>query len=305
MRFDWAFVLVLPLSAHTISMSHGLARVEGSTLVYELRMPEYELAHISNPEQTLLSEIHFYSGGVEGRSVERTCRNDGAFGAFVCDVVYRFPGIIDKLTVECRLARVTVPNHIHLMRAVKGAYSDQAIFDSSTESAELRFRAPTRFETVIKNAAAGVHRAATTIPGLLFLVALAIAARTGLEFLAVVAAFLGGQAISCAVLPHVSFDPSPQFILIAMVLAIGYLLVEIIFLPDGRNRWVVCGILGIFHGMYYALFLREGEYNAVQVLAGVFTVECFASTLAYVLWSRIVQPGYSKLLAVRRARSAH
>src|SRR5690242_5005732 len=100
MKLWCALLLITPLSAHSISMSHGMARVEGSTVVYQLRMPEYELAHISDPERTFFSAIQFFSGGVEGKLVQRACRSDPGFGAFICDAVYQFPRPIDTLTVN-------------------------------------------------------------------------------------------------------------------------------------------------------------------------------------------------------------
>ena len=77
----------------------------------------------------------------------------------------------------------------------------------------------------------------------------------------------------------------------------GYLLVEIVFLPDGSGRWLVCGVLGLFHGLYYALLMREGGFSVGYVLAGVFLVEAGASTICYVVWSRIRNP-------IRRLSSA-
>jgi hypothetical protein len=289
MKLGWALLLALPAAAHTISMSHGVAQIEGSRLMYQLRIPAYELSHIQNPEQTLFSEIHFFSNGLEGRLLERSCRNEPDMAAFVCSATYEFPRPIDTLTVNCGLARVTVPNHIHLLRAIKGNHIDQAIFDNNTIAADLHFRPPTPFETAIRNIAAGVHRAATSFAGLVFLIVLALAARTAKEFAAVMAAFLAGQAISCAILPHIRFDPSPQFIVIAMLTTTAYLLVEIVFLREGSGRWLVCGVLGLFHGLYYALLLREGEYNAVYVLAGVFAVETLAAGIAYVLLSHLTR----------------
>jgi len=290
MRLCWALLLVVPASAHTISMSHGVLRVDGSVAVYQLRMPQYEMTHITNPEQTLFSAIRFSSAGVDGKAVQRSCHNDPGFQAFICDAVYQFPKPIDSLEIRCEFARVTVPNHIHLLRAVKGSQSDQAVFDDNIETAELRFRPPTHFEAAIKNVVAGVIRAATSLLALVFLAGLAVAARSWREFGSILIAFFAGQAISCALLPNIRFDPSPRFIEIAMLLTIGYLVVEIIFLPDGSGRWLVCGVLGLFHGLYYALLMREGGFNPPYVLGGVFLVEAVASTACYLLWRRVERP---------------
>ena len=41
--------------AHVVSMSSGELHVEGRMGSYELRIPMYEVAHVSNPETALLA----------------------------------------------------------------------------------------------------------------------------------------------------------------------------------------------------------------------------------------------------------
>jgi hypothetical protein len=101
------------------------------------------------------------------------------------------------------------------------------------------------------------------------------------------------------------FDPSPQFIVIAMALTIAYFLVEIYFLPDGQGRWMVAGVLGLFHGMYYALLLREGEYNPAYVLVGVSGFDFVAAGVVYAIWTRTGRPVLSKVWSRNRAAAAH
>jgi hypothetical protein len=66
-----------------------------------------------------------------------------------------------------------------------------------------------------------------------------------------------------------------------MGLTVAYLAVEILFLPAASSRWAVAGALGVFHGMYFALFIRSSEYRAAYVLAGVALVEI---ALVVLLW---------------------
>ena len=60
----WLLVSALPLTAHMVSMSTGDLKVEGARASYELRMPMYEVAHVHEPEHTLLDHVRFQSGGV-------------------------------------------------------------------------------------------------------------------------------------------------------------------------------------------------------------------------------------------------
>ena len=67
-------LLTWPLAAHVMSMSSGDLAILGAQAHYELRMPLYEVAHVSNPERTLLQHIRF-SGA---RMVRSECRADAA-----------------------------------------------------------------------------------------------------------------------------------------------------------------------------------------------------------------------------------
>jgi hypothetical protein len=159
------------------------------------------------------------------------------------------------------------------------------MFDVSFEKAELRFRPPTALETAIKEILAGMLRAASAVAGLLFLFALALASRSWRELGLLTVAFLIGEGVACLI----RWDPSPRFIEAAMGLTVAYLAVEILFLPTAGKRWVVAGALGIFHGMYFAYFIRSSEYRAAYVLAGVAVAEVTLLLILWLLTQRITQ----------------
>ena len=134
----------VPALAHMVSMSSGELQVNGSHAHYELRMPSYELVHMQDPKRTLLNNIHFRSGIVEGKISNETCTDYKE--TYLCEADYEFPSPVDAVEVDCMFARVTVPNHVHLLHASKGEKGDQAVFDFTYTTAELRFRPPTEFE---------------------------------------------------------------------------------------------------------------------------------------------------------------
>ncbi len=279
---------ISPLAAHTISMSTGELRLEGNHATYELRMPSYELVHMRNPEQILFDNIRFDTGKLTGK----TCENSGAY--LTCKATYEFPRAMDSIEIECRFAKVTVPNHIHLLHAYLGDKSDQAIFDYTVEKADLRFRPPTAFETAVKESVEGILRAATSIPGLLFLLALALAARTWTEMGLLTLAFATGEIAACIAMPLLKLNPSTRFIEAALGLTIAYLAVEVLFLPAAGNRWAVAAVLGLFHGLYFAIFLQDSEYQAKYVLGGVIGLELIALTVLSFLMRKI-QPAHRYL----------
>lgn len=287
----WAAVfLALPAFAHTISMSTGDLRIDGSRAVYQLRMPAYELVHMQEPERTLFEHIHFSANGHDAALVTKSCHDSPADAMFVCDAAYDFGAPVETFQAECQLARVTVPNHVHILRAYlagKGGQADktdQAVFDATFEKADVRFRPPTQFEIAVKDIAAGVIRATGTLAGLLFLIALAFASRSLRELAQLAAAFAAGEIAACAVLPHIRFDPSSRFVEAAMALTVAYLAVEILFLPNAGARSIVCGVLGLFHGLYFALFLRNADFHIAYFLAGALALEL---SLLAILWAAL------------------
>jgi HupE / UreJ protein len=261
--------------------------VEGTRASYELRMPMYEVAHVNQPGHTLLDHVRFESNGVWGKPSGQTCRQDQ--DTYICTAEYEFPAPIETVQVDCTLASVTVPNHVHLLRAYRGDKSDQAVFDISYTQAELRFRPPTAFETAIREISAGFMRAAGGLAPLLFLVSLVLAARSGRELVALTASFFAAEALACAIAPRVTFSLSPRFIEAAAALTIAYLAFEIILLPQSSMRWLVVAVLGLFHGAYFAAFLTESGYHLATFLTGVVICELLLIGLFAFLLDRLVR----------------
>ncbi len=288
-RLWWLVGLVgpLPLAAHMVSMSTGELKVDGRRAHYELRIPTYEVAHVREPEHTLLDHIRFRSGGVWAKPTGESCGDQQ--GTYVCTADYEFPAPVESLEVECTLASVTVPNHVHLLRAYRGDKTDQAVFDLSFTSAEIRFRPPTAWETAVQELAAGFMRAVGGLAPLLFLAGLVLAARSRRELATLTVSFLAAQSLACAITPRITFPLSPRFIEAAAALTIAYLAFEIILLPNSGMRWLVVGVLGLFHGAYFSMFLAESGYHAVTFLCGVAVAELLLIAVFAFVLGRLVR----------------
>ena len=283
----WLFLLPVTLAAHMVSMSTGELRIAGDTASYELRMPAYEAAHVKNPETTLLQSIRFRSRGVLGVSTGAACSL--RLETLVCTALYRFPKPVDEIEVDCSFPSVTVPNHVHLLRAYLDGKSDQAVFDASFPTAVLRFRPPQPWEILLRECGAGFSRAIGGLASLLFLFALAIAARSWPELGSLVAALVAGEIAACALLPRLSFVLSPRFIEAAAALTIAYLAFEVALLPRSGQRWLVVALLGLFHGAYFSLFLSTSGYRLPGFLAGVTVAQALAAALLFPLLHGIVR----------------
>jgi len=289
MTSGWIGLLLVavPLSAHMVSLSTGELKVEGNHARYELRIPMYEVAHVNQPEHTLLDHIRFKSGGVWGARSAESCSDQQ--GTYICTADYQFPAPVEELEVDCTFASITVPNHVHLLRAYLGDKTDQAVFDLSFTTAEIRFRPPTAFETASKEIAAGFMRAAGGLAPLLFLASLALAARSRRELIALTASFLAAETLACLLAPHIAVPLSPRFIEAAAALTIAYLAFEIILLPASGFRWLVVGVLGLVHGTYFSVFLAESGYQALPFLGGVAVAELMLIAIFALALVRLVR----------------
>jgi hypothetical protein len=277
------------LMAHMMSMSTGDFAIQGDRAHYELRMPLYEIAHVKDPDRSLFQHIRFSSGGAEARLMTKACRESAADGVYICAADYQFVAPVDKLDVECTFHSVTVPNHVHLLRAENGGKRDQAFFDFSFSRATLRFAPPGAAELVATQAWAGAARAIGGITQILFLAALVLAARTRRELAALSGMFLAGQFLSAWIVPLTAWQPAPRFVEAAAALTIAYLAVEILILPQAGSRWLIAGILGAFHGLYFELFLRNTGYAPVWVLAGAAVAELALIALFALLFARTLK----------------
>jgi hypothetical protein len=75
----------------------------------------------------------------------------------------------------------------------------------------------------------------------------------------------------------------------AAALTVAYLAMEILLLPKAGSRWLIAGILGIFHGLFFHLFLQNTAFHAFPVMAGAALAEALAFAVLGVLFSRIVR----------------
>ena len=267
------FWLLFPAAAlaHMVSMSTGELKVEGNHAHYELRIPAYEAAHAKDPGRNLLDHIRFTGGGANGRLLAKKCGEEES--TYICAADYEFPSAIDELDVDCTLAAITVPNHVHMLRAYKDGKVDQAVFDISFTTAHIRFVPPPAWEVGVRETGAGFLRAIGGIAPLLFLLSLVIAARSSRELVLLAISFACGEVTACLLAPAIPVPLSPRFIEAAAALTVAYLAFEIVLLPDSGQRWLVVGILGLIHGTYFSLFLRSSGYQLWTFLTGVILAE--------------------------------
>ncbi|HUS05929.1 MAG TPA: HupE/UreJ family protein [Bryobacteraceae bacterium] len=279
-RAIWAFALPVfahSVFAHSLSMSTGELRINGAHASLELRMPMYEVAHVAQPQTAFLSNLRFRSGGEQAALLNSACQEDKLAGNYVCTAEYQFTRAVDVLDVDCWLARITVPNHVHLLHAYKDGNADQAIFDASFETARLRFRPPGPMELQAREMWRGLSSA------LLLLIAIAVASRRWRDLALMTGALLLAEAIA----PYLQLGFRTAFVESAVALTAAYLAVEVLWFPDSRTRWIVAAVGGLFHGL--------------RPVPSLWKIEATEAVLIVILWfllRRMQRPAAAVLLAV-------
>ncbi len=312
MKRIFTLLLLVPALAlgHIMSMSQGSLRLEGKQAFYELQMPIYEITHLDDPEKALLDNIRFFDGGREVRRTSGSCVADEPMGAYRCEASYEFPAPPDEIEVECTFAAVTVPNHVHILRATRGAVTDQAVFDFSFSRARLRFTEPSTLERAWSQFSAGGLRVVTGPFQMLFVLAVVLAGRKREELWSLAVAFLAAQTISALVVSATAWQPPARFTEAAAALTVAYLAVEILILPDAGFRWAVAAAMGVFHGFYFGSFLQQTGMDWTYVLTGVALADALLLVVFALLlgqakrrtpWLRPVQAGAVVLFLIGMA----
>ena len=283
-----------------VSMSTGEIRIEGARGRYEFRVPLYEVADVKDPERTLLEAIRFSSQGHPARRVEGNCRRDTNENALICTAAYEFDGPVDVLQVASSFHTATVPNHVHLLRAVKGDVTDQAVLDFSFSKAEIRFRPPSSAELAMQQSGGGALRALGGLAQWLFIAALVLASRTRRELWQLAAMFFIGELAAALIVPMTAWQPAPAFVEAAAALTVAYLAVEILAFPEAGQRWLVVLVLGAFHGLYFSMFTAASGYRTGWVMAGAIMAEALQIAAVGFVFSKVARP----LEALRPVRVA-
>ena len=288
-RLFLAVLLVCPhvLMGHAVSLSTGELKIDGSRATYELRLPMYEAAHIANPARDLFEHISFSAAGSRARIVQRSCREEQPDGSFRCTAVYEFSAEPASVDVNCTFTAITVPNHVHVLKATNGGMDDQAVFDMTFQKATLNFRPSSQTFGAMMGIAGGAVRGASGIAQILLLAALVLAARSRRELAILAASWIVSQALVALAVPWTGRYPAPRFVEAAAALSVAYLAVEILFFPSAGHRWAVVSVLGALHGLYLALLLQTTGLQVAYLLTGAILAQLAVMTILAVAWKLI------------------
>ncbi len=287
-----------PMTAHVVSVSQGDLVLDGTTAQFELRMPLSEAPEGPRRDQLLLEA---FDVRVDGRSVERgtgSCREASSGADLICRTELRFDTEPTTVSVRSDLPSVTVPQHVHVLRSGEGDMARQTVLDITVREASVRFAPPTTLEIVQTASGAGMRRVLTNPELLLFLIALALAGRTLRELSACMGGFLCVQALVVATAGIHGWLPPLGFLESAAALAVAYLAAEVLALPEGTHRWVVCALIGCFHGLFLASFVASAELPVQYFLPAALGAEGALAAVAGTIRLRFANQRSEQIVAI-------
>jgi predicted PurR-regulated permease PerM len=261
--FSAMLVLTIGAQAHSISVSTTSGTLTGQQLQLQLRIPKYEAENIAHT--ALTGAIQFTGATPQSASCATVDQE------LVCDIAYQFsqpPG--EKLASQVTLARVTVPNHVHIMRLTRGETVRQAVFDRTFETGEIDFHEVGKAELWWRSSRMGISQ--LLYQPILLLLLLVITRPA--------AYLVGGVAAFLIVLPD-KFYAVPGFFELATAISLTYVAVETLFFADAKGKWLIAAAIGALEGASLAVLARPSGPGAVPFglgnLAAAFVVSQLAS----------------------------
>ena len=281
--------LILSLSlasicwGHAISVSVSDGQLTGNQISLRLRIPRYEVEKL--PVADIAAAIQFAGA----RLLTNEC---GPVGEDLsCQMVFEFEAPIgEAIEATVTLARITVPNHVHIMRLTRSGVSRQGVFDRSFEHERIDFRQELALEAWWRGLRQGFAQIAYQPLLVLLLLLIGWVAKPPAYLTAATAAFF-------VVLPDKLYAP-PDFFQTATGLALVYLAAERWLFPDARGKWVVSVVIGAIEGAAVAVMARSAGGGAIALGAGNLAAQALLSLLAWRYFGKIL---HSLWLLVKRS----
>ncbi len=250
LRLTLSLFLAMVASGHSISVSTSEGVLEDRTLRLTLRIPIYEVENV--PQSRLTAAIE-----ITGATLKATdCKPVDT--ELICQLAYEFPFAPgERIDAAVTLARVTVPNHVHIMKLSSKNVTRQAVFDRTFEHEQIDFHESAKAEIWWRAARMGFVQLGFQ-PILLLL--LLIIPRP-------LAYLLGATAAFFLVLPDRFYAP-PGFFELASAMALVYLAFEYLFFPKASGKWVFCALIGAIEGTALAVLARPTGAGAIAFGSG-------------------------------------
>lgn len=251
-----------------MSVSSSDGKLTGSQLNLGVRLPIYEVDKLE--PAAIASAFRFAGAKLLSNDCERlgeelVCRMSFAFDVAAGEAV-------EVVDATVTLSRITVPNHVHIMKLTRAGITRQGVFDRSFESEKIDFHQDAPLEAWWRGARQGFAQIAYQPMLLLLLLVVGYTARPPAYLAAAAVAFF-------VVLPDRFYAPA-SFFQIATVLSIAYLVLERWLFPDAGAKWVASAAIGAVEGAAIAVMARAAGSGAIPLGLGNLAAQALLSLLA-------------------------
>lgn len=282
------FLAALSLSGHSISVSTSEGKITGSTVQLELKIPRYEAEDILKAGADAGLSVRFPGT----KLTQKSCSMVGE--EYRCQLAFASSTEIpEKVRVEVDLARLTVPNHIHILRLERSGVARQGIFDRTFESDQIDFHETGKGEQYWRTVRQGALQLGLQPLLLLLLVTIGLCFRPTWYV-------VGGLAAFLVVLPD-KFYATPAFFELATALGVSYLAMEQWWFPNAGARWAPALVIGAMEGAGLAVMARPSGEMAVSYGLANLAAQALVSLLVWrftrTYRSRISSPVWATILA--------
>lgn len=267
--------LAASLNAHSISVSTSTATLNEKALSVELRIPKYEAEHTT--PAAIAGTIRFDRANL----AQSDCQPNGQ--ELVCRIEYQFAALPGELIeANVTLARVTVPNHVHIMRFLRGTTVRQAVFDRTFENERIDLHEIGKAELWSRAARMGF----TQLLYQPILILLLLVVSRPVPYIAAAAASF------FVVLPD-NFYAIPGFFELATAVSLCYLALEYLWFPNASGKWALLAAIGALEGAGLAILVRPTGPGAVAFGTGHLAA-CLLVSLLGAHFSRNIPDGWMR-----------
>jgi len=281
-----------PAGAHSVGVSSGEYRLDGSIVYGDLGMADRELARwlpavdddhdgrVSAGELTAAHDLvaRALTSGIWVTADDQACpaildrawTQEGDGGA-IFQLRFTCPRAPHHLTMTAPLLAALAPGHRHMARLFWGGQAQVAVLDRAHSTWNLTGgAAPSRATGLAWSMLKlGVEHILTGFDHLIFLLGLILVGGRLRALIGVVSAFTLAHSITLALAALSVFAPSPRLVEPAIALSIAYVGIENLFVTDARQRWRITFPFGLIHGFGFAGALREIALPRAQLPAAL------------------------------------
>jgi hypothetical protein len=274
-------------AAHTVGVSSGEYRLDGSVLRGEIGMASRELAralpavdadHDGEIDAAELGAAREQVTGLVVGGIAVTADGHACAGALDRALASESDGgVAFQVRYTCRaapgqlalslpmLARLS-PGHRHMARLFRAGKAETRVLDPGHATLiSSRGGAGGALGMAWSMLKLGVEHILTGFDHLVFLLGLILVGGRLRALAGVITAFTIAHSITLALAALSLFAPSPRLVEPAIALSIAYVGVENLFVKDARKRWRITFPFGLVHGFGFAGALREIALPRAQV----------------------------------------